>query len=160
METTNISQRPQLPRRLAAMVYDTFLVLPLIMASVALSMGIRALLAGTPEGVSGEAALHPQLVQLICLAATIGFFSWFWVRNGQTLGMQAWRIKLVRADGGPITWRVAFVRCLGASLSAACLGMGYLWALMDGNRRCWHDHLSGTELTLLPKREKKKKTAK
>ena len=36
--------RPALPRRLAAMIYDILLVLPLVMVSVALVMGLRSLL--------------------------------------------------------------------------------------------------------------------
>ncbi len=139
------------------MVYDVFLVLPLIMASVALSMGVRAWMLGGAEGDLGQAELNPQLVQLIVLVVTTGFFSWFWVRGGQTLGMQAWRVKLVSLDDRPVTARMAIVRCLAASLSAACLGAGYLWCLVDTNRRYWHDYLSGTELILLPKPDKKKK---
>ena len=46
------------------------------------------------------------------------------------------------------------IRCLGALLSAACLGLGYLWKLVDRNHRYWHDYLSGTRLVLLPKRGK------
>ncbi|MFT4824881.1 MAG: putative RDD family membrane protein YckC [Halioglobus sp.] len=153
-------QQPKLPRRLAAMLYDFFLVLPLVMASVALSMGIRAWIFGSVESDLGTAALNPQLVQLIALMAVVGFFSWFWIRNGQTLGMQAWRLKLVSLDGGPITARKAVTRCLGATLSMACLGAGYLWSLVDSNRRYWHDYLSGTELILLPKPEKKTKKTK
>ncbi|MFK8048210.1 MAG: RDD family protein [Halioglobus sp.] len=155
----NQQEHPALPRRLAAILYDTFLVLPLIMAGVALAMGIRAWFFGAVEGDLGQAELNPQLVQLIILIVIAGFFSWFWIRNGQTLGMQAWRIKLVSNEGGPITVRMAIVRTLGATFSAACLGLGYLWSLVDSNRRCWHDHLSGTELILLPKPEKKNKKA-
>lgn len=150
---------PILARRLAAILYDTFLVLPLIMAGVALSMGVRALLFGSVEGDLGQAELNPHLVQLIILIILIGFFSWFWIRSGQTLGMQAWRIKLVSLNGQPVTARMTIIRTLAATLSAACLGAGYLWCLVDSNRRCWHDQLSGTELILLPKLDKKKKKA-
>ncbi len=40
------------------------------------------------------------------------------------------------------------------------LGLGYLWCLVDRRGRYWHDYLSGTELILLPKREKSKKSDK
>jgi uncharacterized RDD family membrane protein YckC len=138
---------PALPRRLAAMLYDTLLVLPLIMVCVALAM---ALLSG------GEATpLHPQLVQVIALLGTIAFFSAFWVKSGQTLGMQAWRIKLISSDSGqPPRLSQALRRCLAALLSAACLGAGYWWCLVDRRRRYWHDYLSGTELVLLEKAAK------
>jgi len=145
---------PFILRRLAAMVYDTLLVLPLIMASVALFLGGRTLLIGSP-GEGEVVQLNAYLVRLVALLTVLGFFCWFWIKNGQTLGMQAWRIKLVDFAGNkPGAWQ-SLVRCLGALLSAACLGLGYLWCLVDKHGRYWHDYISRTELVLVPKREKK-----
>jgi uncharacterized RDD family membrane protein YckC len=154
MSNTHSEKPPALPRRLAALLYDTLLVLPIIMASVALSMGIRTLIYGTTEGDLATAELHPQLVQLIAVVAVCAFFSWFWLRNGQTLGMQAWRIKLVTMEGDRISARQSIIRCLGALLSAACLGLGYWWCLIDPQGRYWHDRMSGTELRLVAKNSK------
>ncbi|TXS95464.1 RDD family protein [Parahaliea maris] len=146
------SRPPALPRRLIAMVYDTFLVLPLIMLNVGIAMALHGAIA------RGDAEpLHPQLVQLIALVTVIGFFSAFWLKSGQTLGMQAWRIKLVASDGSAPGWSQSVRRCLGALLSAACLGMGYWWCLFDRRGRYWHDYLSGTELLLVDKPPRKKK---
>ncbi|MEH6583541.1 MAG: RDD family protein [Halioglobus sp.] len=153
MNDSNPINAPLLPRRLAALVYDTLLVLPIIMATVALSMGLRTLIFGGAEGDIHQAEMHPQIVQFIALIAVTGFFSWFWIRSGQTLGMQAWRIKLVSSNGGPVTALQSVRRCLAATLSALCLGLGYWWCLFDPKRRYWHDYLSGTELVLLPKPE-------
>lgn len=144
---------PFLLRRLAAMLYDTLLVLPLIMLSVALAMGVSRLLTGDDSGN----ALDPNLVRVIALLTTIGFFCAFWVKSGQTLGMQAWRIKLVDFEGREPGLARCVVRCLAAVLSATCFGLGYLWCLVDRRRRYWHDYLSGTEFILLPKPEKKTK---
>jgi hypothetical protein len=58
------------------------------------------------------------------------------------------------AGNKPGAWR-SLLRCLGALLSAACLGLGYLWCLVDKHGRYWHDYISRTELVLVPKREKK-----
>ena len=153
MPESTATASPFLLRRLAAMVYDTLLVLPLIMLSVALAMGISHL-AG---GANTESPLGPNLVRLIALVTTIVFFCAFWVKSGQTLGMQAWRIKLVDFDGQVPGIGRAVLRCLAATVSAACLGLGYLWCLVDRRRRYWHDYLSGTELILVPKPEKKKR---
>lgn len=148
---------PSLPRRLAAMIYDTLLVLPLIMTAVALFMGLRTLV-GLGPAADGTVQLDAWLVQLIALATTIGFFCAFWVKSGQTLGMQAWRIKLVGFGGAsPRPWRLV-LRCLAAVLSIACLGLGYLWCLVDRRGRYWHDYISRTELVLLPKRKKAEKS--
>ena len=146
---------PALPRRLVAMVYDTFLVLPLVMVSVAVALGLQTLVTGSPA--EGEVVqMNAHIVQGVAAGTVILFYSWFWIKNGQTLGMQAWRIKLVTFSGEPPGVRASVVRCFGALLSAACLGLGYLWCLVDRRGRYWHDYLSQTELVLLPKREKKK----
>jgi len=144
---------PFLLRRLAAMLYDTLLVLPLIMLSVALAMGMSRLLTGGDN----TNALDPNLVRVIALFTTIAFFCAFWAKSGQTLGMQAWRIKLVDFEGRVPGLARCVVRCLAAVLSATCFGLGYLWCLVDRRRRYWHDYLSGTEFILVPKPAKKKK---
>lgn len=141
---------PGLLRRLAAIIYDTLLVLPLIMISVAISLGARKLL-----GETGDALLPPMLVQAIAIFCCIGFFGVFWLKSGQTLGMQAWRVKLVPMPGNEMTFGRVVTRCGSALLSAVCLGIGYWWCLFDRRKRCWHDYLSGTELVLLPKKKKK-----
>jgi uncharacterized RDD family membrane protein YckC len=152
--------RPALPRRLAAMLYDVLLVLPLVMVSVAVTMGLRSLLGFGPS-TEGIVQLNAHLVQLIAVLTVMAFFSWFWLKNGQTLGMQAWRIKLVGFDGQAPSAKQVVMRCLGATLSAACLGLGFLWCLVDRKRRYWHDYISSTELVLLPKKggRKSKKAA-
>lgn len=131
------------------------------MVCVVIVMGVRTLLGLGPAD-DGTVQLDANLVRLVALFTTMVFFGWFWLKNGQTLGMQAWRIKLVDFDGAqPTAGRIA-IRCLGALLSAACLGLGYLWCLFDRKGRYWHDYLSGTELVLLPKKNKsraKKKSA-
>ena len=141
---------PFLLRRLAALLYDILLVLPLIMTCVALTMGVRTLL-GLGAAEDGTVQLNANMVRLLALLTTMAFFSGFWLKDGQTLGMQAWRIKLVGFDSRAPGLRQVVLRCLGAVLSVACFGLGYLWCLVDRNGRYWHDYLSGTELVLLPK---------
>ena len=140
---------PSLPRRLVAMVYDIFLVVALVGVVNALALGVVAQMTQGNQQI-----LSPLLVQALTALSVAGFFSIFWIKNGQTLGMQAWRIKLVDFRGNPPTISKALARCLGACLSAACLGLGYLWCLVDRNKRYWHDYISRTELILLPKPEK------
>ena len=132
------------------MVYDTCLVLPLVMLTVAIGLGLFSVVSG-----SEEISLHPNVVRLLILLSLLAFFSAFWMKSGQTLGMQAWRIKLVRSDGGKPGLKHCIMRCLGASFSASFLGLGYLWCLVDPRKRYWHDYISGTELRLLPKADKK-----
>jgi uncharacterized RDD family membrane protein YckC len=149
---TEISAKtsPSLLRRFAAMVYDTLLVIALVAVvnAVALMVVVRVT-AGEQQ------VLNAHLVQLLTVFSIVGFFCLFWLKNGQTLGMQAWRIQLVDFGGGPPSFGKTLLRCCGALLSAACLGAGYLWCLVDRNKRYWHDYLSRTELILLPKASNK-----
>lgn len=141
---------PSLLRHLTAMLYDSLLVIALIFVINAIALGIVVKLSGGEQEVVG-----PWLGQLLFIVSIVGFYSTFWLTSGQTLGMQAWRIKLLAIDGGkPSLWQ-AVKRCVGAAISVACLGMGYWWRLFDRKQRYWHDYLSGTELVLLPKKEKK-----
>lgn len=142
---------PSLLRRFAAMLYDGLLVVAVVAVVNAIALGIVVMLSAGEQRL-----LSPHLVQVITTLSIVGFFCIFWLKNGQTLGMQAWRIKLVGFHGQPLTLARAVIRCIGAALSFGCLGLGYLWCLVDRRKRYWHDYLSRTELILLPKPEKRK----
>lgn len=134
--------RPSLLRRLAALLYDGLLLIALWMAASALWLAFR-----DGEAVSaGEAWFR-----LYLLAIAWAFLVGFWVRGGRTLGMLAWRLRLVAAGGGPVTLRQASARFFVALLSWLPAGAGYLWALVDREGLTWHDRLSGTRLVLEPK---------
>ena len=150
-DTTDQLPSPSLLRHLVSMVYDGLLVIALIFVVNGIALGATVQLSGGEQEV-----LNPHLGQALFVLCLVGFYSAFWLKSGQTLGMQAWRIKLVAIDGGKPTPGQALLRCAGAALSAACLGLGYLWKLVDRNNRYWHDYLSGTELVLLPKSSRDK----
>jgi len=142
---------PSLLRRLMAMLYDTLLLVALVAVVNALALAVVVGVTASKQQV-----LNAHLVQFLTVLSIVGFFTIFWIHGGQTLGMQAWRIKLVDFHGESPTAGKALLRCVGAFLSAACLGLGYLWCLIDSRNRCWHDYISGTELILLPKQSKEK----
>ncbi len=134
-------------RRLAALVYDSLLLLALWFVSAALVLAASGGLLSQPE----RPLWLLYLLRTSLLLVTFLFWAGFWTHGGQTLGMRAWRLKLVDEDGGPISWQQAARRCLAAVLSLAALGLGYLWILIDPQRRAWHDRLSGTRIIVLPK---------
>ena len=54
-------------------------------------------------------------------------------------------IRVVRdRDGGQVGWGAAIVRLIGYWVSGAVFYLGFIWILIDGRRRGWHDLLAGT----------------
>jgi uncharacterized RDD family membrane protein YckC len=85
---------------------------------------------------------------LIVAALTVvglGYFPWFWSRDGATPGMKMMGLLLVRdADGGPVSGRQAILRLVGYAVSGLVFYLGYVWILIDKRRRGWHDLIAGT----------------
>jgi uncharacterized RDD family membrane protein YckC len=134
---------PGFLRRLGAMFYDSLLLLALLMM---LSYPYVWLTGGDKPGLTAR-----TLYQIYLLAICFFFYAGFWIRGGQTLGLRTWRLKLVRRDGGPITWTLALKRFAAAWLSLLCFGLGFLWVIFDRDGLAWHDRLTGTRMILLPK---------
>lgn len=132
--------------RLAAAVYDLFPLIALWMATVALFL----------LAVHGEVDVaHPPptyhlLLQLALLAVTAAYFVVSWARGGQTIGMRAWRLRVVAADGGTLPWSRALLRFIVALVSLCALALGFLWCLFDRERRGWHDLATGSLFVRLP----------
>lgn len=74
------------------------------------------------------------------------FFGWFWTHGGQTLGMRAWKIKILTPDGRAISWLQAAQRFFAALLSWLFFGLGFWWILFDKQKRSWHDRLSNSSV--------------
>ncbi len=131
-----------LARRLGAVFYDSLLLAALLMlvSFVYLPLVGRML----PPGI------NRPLYQLLLLAVSYAYFAGFWVRGGQTLGLHTWKLRLAGRDGGPVTWTRATWRFLAALFSWLCLGLGFLWVLVDPEKLAWHDRLSNTRLVRLP----------
>lgn len=130
-----------LVRRLASMVYDALLVVALLMVAAA----VVVVPAGT-EVNPGTVWFQGYLLLVWWL-----YFAVCWRVGGQTVGMKAWRIHLATGHGTPLGWPGTALRFLGAMVSAAAFGLGYIWSLFDPQRRAWHDILTGSRLVVAPK---------
>ena len=143
-------------RRLAALVYDSFLLFGLLVVPLFV---LQALLHGssTDYGTQGVAHELPGLapkwiLQMYWLIVIASFYCIFWLRNRQTLGMQAWRLQLETVDGSTLTLKHCVLRLLAGALSVACGGLGFFWCLLPG-KKTWHDVLSGTQVFVHEKRK-------
>lgn len=80
----------------------------------------------------------------------VAYFVGFWSATGETPGDRVMRIRVVPLEGGRITPRRAFVRCLGLVLSALPFFAGYLMILFDARRRALHDRVARTVVVESP----------
>ena len=163
---------PTIKRRLIAIVYEMLLglavvFLPLLVFEIA-----------TKGGQSPAVQHMRQALVFLVLGA---YFIHQWSRQGQTLAMKTWRIKVVHPGRSHLSLQAAAVRYLLSwmwVLPAALIGYALqlqhwqaiaalfvgvlLWsatALFDKDRQFLHDRLTGTRLIQLPAPEKKKKAA-
>jgi uncharacterized RDD family membrane protein YckC len=154
-------------RRLGAIVYDTLLVSALLMVVTAVFL----LFTREPIAAASGWVLYFYRTTLLCVA--LGFFVYCWTAKGQTLGMQAWRIRVARLDARLPTPRDALLRLFaasifwlpaliviavalqpGASKNLVTIGywlfalvpLNYLSAWLDTQRRSWHDRLLQTRV--------------
>ena len=142
-ENINQEQIPApLIKRLLAIFYDSFLLIAVLF----LAMALLLLVSGGHEFQAGNPLITAYLL-LVCFV----FFGWFWTHGGQTLGMQAWKLRLQRTDGGPISLWQALLRFLVAFPSLLLFGLGMLWMLVDRERMTWHDRFSESVIVRLPK---------
>lgn len=161
-------------KRLLATVYDLFPLFGVAFLYTAIAMAILSLQGVEQTHLTTEMigedivmradnefqpALHGPIFRIGLGVALLGFYVFFWLRSGQTLGMQAWRIKLVSQNGEPLKLGTVVLRALLGLPSLLLFGLGYLWILFNPKRLAVHDLITKTRVVQLPKKNKKKKSA-
>jgi uncharacterized RDD family membrane protein YckC len=137
------------------MLYDGLLLLALIMVGTGAAIGVRTLFTDPAQvAADPQGAVHGVFYQAFIALLVTGFFTCFWRLSGQTLGMQAWRIRVQNADGSRLSFSQCLLRCLAGLLSWLCLGLGYWVALFNAEKRSWSDMLSNSVAVQLPKEKK------
>lgn len=120
-------------RRLGALFYDSLLLLALLFLATALA------LAATRGALDSSGWAYRTYLLLVIFA----FYTGFWTRGGQTLGMRTWRIRVERLDGNLPRWWQSTARL---ALALLTLGIGLLWTAWDQDRRALYDRLTGTRV--------------
>ena len=136
-------------RRLLALLYDNLIIL----AIAFLVTFLYTLCFAWIFGENVQAFEHRLILQSTLLplqiSCFIGFYSYFWLKNQATLGMQTWKIGIASTTESCLTFKQCFIRCICATLSFSCLGLGYFWQLYDSQKLSWHDRLSHTRIVLV-----------
>lgn len=133
--------------RLAAAIYDLFPLLALWMATA----GIALLVTHGEVDVAHPSLAYRLALRSALFAVTAGYFVVSWMRGGQTIGMRAWRLRVVDANGNALPWQRCVLRFLVACVSLSVIGLGFLWCLFDARKRAWHDIAARSVLVRIEK---------
>jgi uncharacterized RDD family membrane protein YckC len=121
-------------KRIIIVAYDLILVFTALFFAAAVAFAIQ-------QGSVSHHWWYP-----FYLGSTIAlFYIWFW-KKGETLGLRAWGIRVVKLDGTRLGWQAASLRFVTGLLCLASLGLGFVWILFDKENRTWNDILSKTKL--------------
>ncbi|MEE4637870.1 MAG: RDD family protein [Wenzhouxiangella sp.] len=132
-----------LPRRIAIVIYDSLLIVALWMAAAAIVVAVR----------QSEIEAASLGFQLYLLTVAWLYLAICW-RAGQTLGMKAWRVRMIgdsQGDSQAVSWPSTLVRFVVAILSWVPFGLGFVWSVFHPQRATWHDLASRTRLVLIPR---------
>ncbi|MHC8597061.1 RDD family protein [Arenicellales bacterium IMCC55707] len=144
MNEVNLADYPAagFGRRLGAIFYDLIVLLGIL------------LIAGLPlpllDSFTSDMRWAAFIKPIYLLTVIFLYLGGFWVTGGQTVGMKAWRLRIICQNGQPLNWLKALTRYLSACLSVASFGLGFIWATVDRKKQSWHDKLSGTHLIWCP----------
>jgi uncharacterized RDD family membrane protein YckC len=151
---------PGLYRRLACFVYEGVLLFGVLM----IAGFLYSSLTQQRHALQGQWGLRAFVFLVLAI-----YFAWFWSHGGQTVAMKTWHVRLVDAQGRPVTQSRALLRYLlswiwflpalatvwlsglhgGLPLTAILVAgvLGYaLLALLHPQRQYWHDVVCGTRL--------------
>lgn len=135
-------------RRFWALLLDG-LILGVVNFAVSSILGLvfGSHMVTTPGQVwSGAMLTYFGLSFLINVCVAIAYQVFFLTRSGATPGKMALGVKVIKADGGPITAGLAVGRYLATILDSVILGIGFLMAGFDREKRALHDHICNTRV--------------
>ncbi len=134
---SNTLKPPGVFKRFAIIIYDALLLLAVLFLATLVLLPFQT--GNIFEPNSWQFSLYLLLVSFV-------FYSWFWTRSGQTLGLLSWKLRVVSQDGENISWKQAATRFSVAIFSWGICGLGFFWILFNKDRLTWHDMASNSHL--------------
>ena len=109
---------------------------------------VDSILLGVVTGILTGVVFGGDLDRGQGLSTILGlaYYVYFWssAGGGQTLGMKALAIKVVKTDGTALSVTTAIIRYVGLIVAFLCLFIGVIWVAFDANKQGWHDKIAGT----------------
>lgn len=129
-------------RRFAAVFIDGIIIDIVVFPLVILLAGFSGLThRGLAPGMNASIYLIQYLLPAAYEIILIGTY-------GATFGKMLMKIKVVTAEGGKVSYGRAVGRYFGKMLSGIILGIGYLMAFWDEEKRALHDRLCKTRVIM------------
>tara|TARA_B100000475_G_scaffold78683_1_gene56803 strand:+ start:201 stop:620 length:420 start_codon:yes stop_codon:yes gene_type:complete len=131
-------------KRVFSLIYDS-----LVITGIILSLSLLLVLLN--GGYAEENSISGLIQLLIIILSGPCFYTYFWIANeGQTLGMQAWKIQLI-SQKKDLSVALCLLRCFVSIISFLILGMGYFLILIHKENRSLSDLLTDTQIIDLKK---------
>lgn len=123
-------------KRLLAIFYDLVLLATMFLLASAIAIVFNEHKAFA----SGN-----YIMPLWLIFVTSLYYCISWKSSGQTLGLKAWGLKLVKLDGSDFTWLEVITRFF-ISLILFCTIVGFLWLLFNKNRLTIYDIVTKSKI--------------
>jgi uncharacterized RDD family membrane protein YckC len=133
-------------------VINALVRIPLMLMFGIGTMGLGGMGRGLGRGEGGGLIFAPAMIGVLGISTLIGlvlgaaFEVYFLSNHGATPGKMALGLRVVRADGGPITPMLALGRHFAMWISAFILMIGYIMAAFDPEKRALHDRICDTRV--------------
>ena len=127
-------------RRILALFYDSLLIIGII-------FGFLLLITRLFNKTFNESPIEIFFLQVTYVLIGIIFFTYFWkVNNGQTLGMQVWKIKVIHESDGDLSTVTLLLRSLYGLVFNSLFGINYIYIFFNKEKRSLNDILSKTKV--------------
>ncbi len=133
----------KLPRLLAILIYDSLIILALLLSAVSL-LFILFTLFNINYPHPGNTYFRIYLLGVIFSYYHI---SWAYIAKGQTIGMRAWDVILDN-NMRPFTLIQSILRIFGGLTGFFAFGLGYLLLYVNKNHKTLADYLSDSQYKL------------
>jgi uncharacterized RDD family membrane protein YckC len=131
--------------RFGAVLIDGIVLWILSLIPTALIMGAVGMANINAQNVSSLLWAEGVLI-LLNLAVSFSYETFFLSKFGATPGKMACSLKVINADGSPLTFGKAAARYGAKIVSSFTFGIGYIMAGFDEEKRALHDRIVDTRV--------------
>jgi len=131
-------QKTPLWKHFSAFLYDIFPILGVFLLTSLAILLIR-------NGI--ELERFTPWFMILLFSELAFYYIYSWKKGGQTIGMKAWKIKIVpnQKNQMSLSWNQALTRFLTGMLSTVLIGGGLFWKLFNKTNQSWMDLASDSQ---------------